>query len=67
MSETTEFQIGNRGTFEVPFGFVYLEGTRVGFADDSVWPTNGWPSSYDQRQRVAEYLTEFFGSEYVVE
>lgn len=63
MTEATEaeFQVDNRGSDNVPFGYVYVDGTRVGFSDSLVWHTNGWHSTEDQLQRVADHLTEHFG------
>lgn len=56
-----EFRVDNRGSDAVPFGFVYVDDTRVGFSDAAVWPSNGWHSDEDQQQRVADHLTEHFG------
>lgn len=56
-----EFQMDNRGSEDTPFGFVYLEGTRVGFAQSEVFMANGWHSSNEQLQKVADHLTEHFG------
>jgi hypothetical protein len=41
---SSSIEIDNRGTAEVPYGYVYLQDTRVGFAKDGgVWETWGWP------------------------
>lgn len=49
--------IDNRGTDEMPFGYVYVDDTRVGFAGDSgTWPTHGWDSNADQVAAAAAHL-----------
>lgn len=49
--------IDNRGTEEVPFGYVYVDDTRVGFSQsDGVWPTNGWHSSPAQQRAASDFL-----------
>lgn len=48
---TTIHGIDNRGTDKVPFGYVYVNGTRVGFSHDdtgklTIWgsrPEGYWP------------------------
>jgi hypothetical protein len=60
-TKTEEFRIDNRGSAETPFGYVYVDDTRVGFADSAVWFTNGWHADENQLERVADHLTEHFG------
>ncbi len=49
--------IDNRGTEEVPFGYVYVDDTRVGFtSSDGVWPTNGWDSTPAQWRAASDFL-----------
>ena len=60
-TETTEIRVDNRGSDQVPFGYVYVDDTRVGFADSTVWFTNGWHATDEQLYKAADYLTEHFG------
>lgn len=49
--------IDNRGTVMVPFGFVYVDDTRVGFSQsDGVWSTYNWVSTSEQRRAANDYL-----------
>lgn len=57
----TEISVDNRGSDETPFGYVYVGDTRVGFADSTVWLTNGWHADEAQLERAADHLTEKFG------
>lgn len=57
----------NRGTDSVPFGFVYVDGTRVGFADAMVFLASGWHAGEEQLEKAAEYLSESFGYEWYPE
>lgn len=50
--------IDNRGTKEVPFGFVYLDNTRVGFAADGTFASAGWEWPTDQQFATAEDLLD---------
>lgn len=51
--------VDNRGTEEVPFGYVYVDDTRVGFSgDEGTWPTYHWPSTASQARAAAHYLDE---------
>jgi hypothetical protein len=55
--------VDNRGTEEVPFGYVYVDDTRVGFAGDSgTWPTHNWPSTDAQAKAAADYLDKHMPS-----
>lgn len=51
--------IDNRGTEEVPFGYVYLDGTRVGFSQgDGVWLTRGWDADQTHLDEAEEFLNK---------
>lgn len=53
--------VDNRGSDQVPFGFVYVDETRVGFADATVFQANGWHSDESHLEAAADHLTEVFG------
>lgn len=51
--------VDNRGTEDCPFGYVYLNQTRVGFSrGNGVWATNGWPSEYEDLVAAQAHLDE---------
>lgn len=51
-------QCENRGSFDVPFGFVYFDdNTRVGFSrDEGVWPANWGGNTARHLSLAAEAL-----------
>lgn len=53
--------IDNRGNDQCPWGFVYLNGTRVGFANQEVWVANGYPSTNVDLEQAVDLLVEAFG------
>lgn len=59
--KTSELTVDNRGSEDVPFGYVYVEDTRVGFGNTEVWPANGWHCTDAHLNRAADHLTEVFG------
>lgn len=67
MSEPEIKFIHNRGTVEVPYGFVYVDDTRVGFNQDAAWPTYEWNSSEEQVIAAAQALTAEFGWDFDAE
>ena len=62
MAETqSEITVDNRGSDEVPFRYGYVDDTRGGFGDATVWFTNGWHATEEQLTKAADHLTEKFG------
>lgn len=53
--------VDNRGTEEVPFGFVYFKDTRIGFASlHGVFKSNGWGSTNRHLVATIEHLKTLF-------
>jgi hypothetical protein len=53
--------IDNRGTADHPFGFVYMDDTRVGFSQgNGVWLTTGWGGTEEHLNIAKEALDQEF-------
>lgn len=54
-------EVDNRGSVDHPFGYVYVNYTRVGFANEEVWPTDGYSATNEDLELAADILQESFG------
>jgi hypothetical protein len=54
-------EVANRGTVDSPFGYVYLNDTRVGFSGGIAWQTFGYESTNEDLEEATEILTDHFG------